>query len=68
MKMMTKLSTENWREFNRKYNSSKKRERFANQLEAKRKVSEKLEKLNQAKQQIKTMQREIDEMKEEENI
>jgi hypothetical protein len=34
-------------------------------LQAKRKASEKLEKLNQAKQQIKAIQREIDEMKEQ---
>jgi hypothetical protein len=45
----------------------KEKERFANQLEAKRKVSEKLEKLNQAKEQIERMQREIEEMKEQEN-
>jgi FtsZ-binding cell division protein ZapB len=36
-------------------------------LQAKRKVSEKLEKLNQAKEQIEIMQREIEEMKEQEN-
>jgi FtsZ-binding cell division protein ZapB len=36
-------------------------------VEAKRKVSEKLEKLNQAKKQIEKMQREIEEMKEQEN-
>jgi hypothetical protein len=34
------------------------------QLQAKRKVSEKLEKLNQTKEQIEAIQREIDEMKE----
>jgi hypothetical protein len=36
-----------------------------NQLEAKRKASEKLEKLNQAKEQIERMQREIEKMKEQ---
>jgi hypothetical protein len=36
-------------------------------LQAKRKASEKLEKLNQAKEQIEAIQREIDEMKEQEN-
>jgi hypothetical protein len=41
----------------------KEKERFANQLEAKRKASEKLEKLNQAKEQIGRMQREIEKMK-----
>jgi FtsZ-binding cell division protein ZapB len=35
-----------------------------NQLQAKRKPSEKLEKLNQAKEQIEIIQREIKEMKE----
>jgi FtsZ-binding cell division protein ZapB len=45
----------------------KEKERFVNQLEATRKVSEKLEKLNQAKEQIERMQREIEEMKEQEN-
>jgi hypothetical protein len=40
------------------------KERFVNQLEAKRKASKKLEKLNQAKEQIEGMQREIEEMKE----
>jgi hypothetical protein len=45
----------------------KEKDRFANQLVAKRKVSEKLEKLNQATEQIKRMQREIKEMKEQEN-
>jgi FtsZ-binding cell division protein ZapB len=45
----------------------KEEERFANQLEAKRRDLEKLEKLNQAKEQIERMQREIDEMKEQEN-
>jgi hypothetical protein len=38
-----------------------------NQLQAKRKASEKLEKLNQAKDQIEIIQREIREMKEQEN-
>jgi FtsZ-binding cell division protein ZapB len=38
-----------------------------NQLEAKRKASENLEKLNQAKEQIERMQREIEEIKEQEN-
>jgi hypothetical protein len=37
------------------------------QLQAKRKATEKLEKLNQAKEQIEAIQREIDEMKEQEN-
>jgi FtsZ-binding cell division protein ZapB len=36
-------------------------------LQAKRKASEKLEKLNQVKEQIEAIQREIDEMKEQEN-
>jgi hypothetical protein len=36
-------------------------------LQEKRKASEKLEKLNQAKEQIEAIQREIDEMKEQEN-
>jgi hypothetical protein len=36
-------------------------------LQAKRRASEKLEKLNQAKEQIEAIQREIDEMKEQEN-
>jgi predicted ribosome quality control (RQC) complex YloA/Tae2 family protein len=46
----------------------KQKERFANQLQAKRKASEKLEKLNQAKEQIERIQREINEMKKQENI
>jgi chromosome segregation ATPase len=46
----------------------KEKEQFANQLQAKRKASEKLEKLNRAKEQIETIQREIDEMKEQKNI
>jgi hypothetical protein len=37
------------------------------QLQANRKASEKLKKLNQAKEQIEAIQREIDEMKEQEN-
>jgi FtsZ-binding cell division protein ZapB len=36
-------------------------------LQAKRKISEKLEQLNKARQQIEIIQREIDEMKEQEN-
>jgi hypothetical protein len=36
-------------------------------LQAKRKISEKLEQLNHAREQIETIQREIDEMKEQEN-
>jgi FtsZ-binding cell division protein ZapB len=36
-------------------------------LQEKRKASEKLEKLNQAKEQIEAIQREIDEMKEQKN-
>jgi FtsZ-binding cell division protein ZapB len=36
-------------------------------LQAKRKISEKLEQLNKAKEQIEVIQREIDEMKEQEN-
>jgi FtsZ-binding cell division protein ZapB len=36
-------------------------------LQAKRRASEKLEKLNQAKEQIESIQREIYEMKEQEN-
>jgi hypothetical protein len=45
----------------------KEKEKFASQLQAKRKICEKLEQLNQAREQIETMQREIDEMKEQEN-
>jgi small-conductance mechanosensitive channel len=45
----------------------KEKEKFASQLQAKRKASENLEKLNQAKEQIEAIQREIDEMKEQEN-
>jgi hypothetical protein len=45
----------------------KEKVKFASQLQAKRKASEKLEKLNQAKEQIEAIQREIDEMKEQEN-
>jgi DNA repair exonuclease SbcCD ATPase subunit len=45
----------------------KEKEKFASQLQAKRKASEKLERLNQAKEQIEAIQREIDEMKEQEN-
>jgi hypothetical protein len=45
----------------------KEKKRFANQLQARRKASEKLEKLNQAKEQRERMQREIDKMKEQEN-
>jgi CHASE3 domain sensor protein len=40
---------------------------LTNQLQAKRKASEKLEKLNQAKEQIEAIQREIKEMQEQEN-
>jgi FtsZ-binding cell division protein ZapB len=36
-------------------------------LQAKRKISEKLEQLNKAKEQIEVIQKEIDEMKEQEN-
>jgi seryl-tRNA synthetase len=45
----------------------KEKEKFASQLQAKRKASEKLEKLKQAKEQIEAIQREIDEIKEQEN-
>jgi hypothetical protein len=45
----------------------KDKEKFASQLQTKRKISEKLEQLNQAREQIETIQREIDEMKEQEN-
>jgi TolA-binding protein len=45
----------------------KEKEKFASQLQEKRKMFEKLEQLNQAREQIKTIQREIDEMKEQEN-
>jgi hypothetical protein len=45
----------------------KEKEKFASQLQAKRKISEKPEQLNQAREQIETIQREIDEMKEQEN-
>jgi DNA repair ATPase RecN len=37
-------------------------------LQAKRKISEKLEQLNQAREQIETIQREIDEMKEQKTV
>jgi FtsZ-binding cell division protein ZapB len=43
------------------------KEKFAAQLQAKRKISEKLEQLNKAKEQIEAIQVEIDEMKEQEN-
>jgi DNA repair exonuclease SbcCD ATPase subunit len=42
-------------------------EKFASQLQIKRKISKKLEQLNQAREQIEAIQREIDEMKEQEN-
>jgi hypothetical protein len=45
----------------------KEKEKFASQLEAKRRASEKLDKINQAKKQIERIQRQIDEMKEQEN-
>jgi FtsZ-binding cell division protein ZapB len=45
----------------------KEKEQFASQLQAKRNASEKLEKLNQAKERIEAIQREINEMKEQEN-
>jgi flagellar capping protein FliD len=45
----------------------KDKEKFAAQLQAKRKISEKLDQLNKAKKQIEAIQREIDEMKEQEN-
>jgi hypothetical protein len=45
----------------------KEKEKFANQLQAKRKAFEKLEKLNQVKEQIEAIQREIKEMQEQEN-
>jgi hypothetical protein len=45
----------------------KEKEKFASQLQTKRKICEKLEQLNQAREQIETIQREIDEMKEQEN-
>jgi hypothetical protein len=38
-----------------------------NQLEAKRRASEKLEKFNQEKEQIERMQREIEKLKEQQN-
>jgi hypothetical protein len=43
----------------------KDKEKFASQLQAKRKISEKLEQLNKAREQIETIQREIDEIKEQ---
>jgi hypothetical protein len=55
------------RMMNQKLLLQKEKERFVSQLEAKRKASEKLEKLNQAKEQREKIQREIDEMKEQEN-
>jgi hypothetical protein len=42
----------------------KEKEKFANQLQAKRNAFGKLEKLNQAKEQIEAIQREIKEMQE----
>jgi FtsZ-binding cell division protein ZapB len=45
----------------------KDKEKFASQLQAKRKIYEKLEQLNKAKEQIEVIQREIGEMKEQEN-
>jgi chromosome segregation ATPase len=45
----------------------KDKEKFVAQLQAKRKISEKLEQLNKAKEQIEAIQKEIDEMKEQEN-
>jgi arginine/lysine/ornithine decarboxylase len=45
----------------------KDKEKFASQLQAKRKIPEKLEQLNKAREQIEIIQREIDEMKEQEN-
>jgi hypothetical protein len=45
----------------------KDKEKFTSQLQAKRKISEKLEQLNQAREQMKTIQREIDETKDQEN-
>jgi DNA-binding FrmR family transcriptional regulator len=45
----------------------KEKEKFASQLQAKRKASEKLKKLNRAKGKIEAIKREIDEMKEQEN-
>jgi FtsZ-binding cell division protein ZapB len=45
----------------------KEKEKFASQLQAKRKAFEKIEKLNQAKERIEVIQREIDEMNEQEN-
>jgi hypothetical protein len=63
-----RLSTESWKEYTKKVQQlQKEKERFANQLEAKRRDLEKLEKLNQAKEQIERMQRKINEIKEQEN-
>jgi hypothetical protein len=45
----------------------KEKEKFASPLQAKRKISEKLEQLNQAREQIETIQTQIDQMKEQEN-
>jgi hypothetical protein len=45
----------------------KDKEKFAAQLQAKRKISEKLEQRNKAKEQIEAIQKENDEMKEQEN-
>jgi hypothetical protein len=45
----------------------KDKEKFAAQLQAKRKIFEKLEQLNKAKEQIEAIQKEIDEMKEQQN-
>jgi DNA repair exonuclease SbcCD ATPase subunit len=45
----------------------KDKEKFASQLQVKRKISKKLEQLNKAKEQIEIIQREIYEIKEQEN-
>jgi DNA repair exonuclease SbcCD ATPase subunit len=44
------------------------KEKFVSQLQEKRKISKKLEQPNKAREQIETIQREIDEMKEQETV
>jgi hypothetical protein len=51
-----------------KIHQLQKEKRIASQLQAKRIISEKLEQLNQEREQIEIIQREIDKMKQQENI
>jgi hypothetical protein len=56
------------KEFSRRYSSCRKtKKKFASQLQARRKIFEKIEQLNKAREQIEIIQRKIDEMKEQEN-